>query len=194
MNPHFMFNTINSIQFYILENNKSDAIAYLSDFALLIRKSLDFSMTERILIEEEIKFLNLYLSLENKRFDTDFKIEYKVTNQLINTKYIPSLMIQPLIENIIIHADYEDRIEKKIIINITYDHDYFTIKVIDFGKPSQDSKPLTNHKSYGLSILRNRLKLYNGKHYNFDDLKLTPTSANFGKTVTIKLKEWKPLL
>ena len=192
MNPHFTFNTINSIQFYILENTKADAIAYLSDFARLIRTSLEYSIDEFIPIIEEVNFLDLYISLENKRFDTNFNIEYRIQEDIRYSKTIPSLMIQPLIENVVVHANYLPEDDKTIIVDISYIKSYFIIKVIDYGRIYPLEQPLKEHKSFGLSILRNRIKLYNAKQYQGSDLTMTTTlpEVNRGKTITIKLKEW----
>lgn len=193
MNPHFTFNSINSIQYYILKNNKDEAILYLSEFALLIRKSLDFSMNELVTIQEEIDFLNLYIKLENKRFDSKYIIDFQISPEIIAAKKIPTLLLQPLIENIIVHAEYESKEPCQIIVNIKNEHNYFLINVIDFGK-SKSVKELKKHKSYGLSITRSRIKIYNGKDYKMSDLSLYPSDPELqlGTTVTIKLKEWTP--
>lgn len=193
MNPHFTFNTINSIQHFILKSDKKEAIKYLSDFALLMRKSLDFSMEERIILLREKEFIELYIQLENKRFNSNFILDFSCTPpEIIYDKKIPSMLIQPLVENVILHANYGPLDEKLIKITISLENEYFTIKIIDFGMGINNSQKQKDHKSYGIDILRSRIKLYNGKDYSIEDLTIFPTNAitKRGATVTIKLKEW----
>ena len=195
MNPHFTFNTINSIQHSIMKSDKKSAIQYLSEFALLMRKSLDFSMTERILLQDEKEFIELYVKMENKRFNSNFILQFNIESELIvSSKKIPSMLIQPLVENIILHADYKAHETKIIQVDISYITDYFLIKVIDYGvgKTEQNTQ-LSNHKSYGLEILRSRVKMYNGKDYRENNVNIgfTFPQEKKGTTVTIKLKEWK---
>lgn len=193
MNPHFTFNTISSIQHFILKNDKNEAIKYLSDFALLMRKSLDFSMEERIIILQEKEFIELYVQLENKRFSSNFILNFIVEpSELMLSSKIPSMLIQPMVENIILHANYQLGEEKKINISIRLKKGYFIIEVIDFGAGISKRKLLNKHKSFGLDILRSRIKLYNGKEYELDDLNISHTNSIIkkGTTVSIKLKEW----
>ena len=189
MNPHFTFNTINSIQYYILKSDKKEAIQYLSDFALLIRKSLEFSMEERIKIEEEMHFLSLYVKLENKRFDSNFLLKFDCNLAENRNKKIPSMLIQPLVENIILHAGYTEEDEKIIQISIKSNDGFFIIQIIDFGKGIVQKDELNKHKSYGIDILRSRVKIYNGLDYKASDVSIQSTPN--GTTVTLKLKEWK---
>ncbi len=193
MNPHFAFNTINSIQHFILKNDKKEAIKYLSDFGLLMRKSLDFSMEETISIDQEKEFIELYVELENKRFNANFELEFELKNPaLLATKKIPSMLIQPLVENVILHAKYAENERKIIKISIRFDNGFFLIKVIDFGIGVQSIAELKSHKSYGIDIIKSRIKLYNGKDYTEDDLTITSTlsTPKKGTTITIKLKSW----
>jgi sensor histidine kinase YesM len=178
MNPHFTFNSINSIQHYILKNKKHEAIKYLSDFALLIRKTLDFSFNGSITLEEEINFLNLYLNLENKRFENNFIIDLSIHQKIDSkTTKIPSFLLQPLIENVILHAKHSEDQEKKITLSINDFVDYLIIKIIDYGIGNSKKATLNKHKSYGLDIIRNRLKVYNGKSYKPNDLFFAPTNT-----------------
>lgn len=190
MNPHFTFNSINSIQHYILKNKKKEAIKYLSDFALLIRQTLDFSFNSSISLETEINFLELYIELENKRFESNFTLELDLHLEAnLQKVQIPSLLIQPLIENVILHAKYWDNQEKKITLHIYDFGTYLLIKVIDYGITGLKGTSLSKHKSYGLEIIRNRLKIYNGKNYDSSDLTFSATNKELqtGNTTTIKL-------
>lgn len=190
MNPHFTFNTINSIQYYILKNEKSEAIQYLSDFALLMRKTLDFSMTDNISLKDELDYIELYIELENKRFDNHFVFEKDIQDTInLHSNKIPSLLIQPLIENIILHANYKEDQEKKIKLSIRKNDNFYILKIIDFGGGITKSSNLKKHKSYGLDILKNRLSIYNGAHFSPSDIefKYTDQIKKTGTTVIIKL-------
>jgi hypothetical protein len=190
MNPHFTFNTINSIQHYILKNEKKEAIQYLSDFALLMRKTLDFSFSDLINIKEELDYIELYIELENKRFNKEFLLEKRIDKSIdINNSNIPSLLIQPLIENIILHANYSEHQEKNIKLTIHKHDNYYLISIIDFGVGISFNNKLSNHKSYGTGILKNRLKIYNGIHYLPTDIqfKYTDEINKTGTTVILKL-------
>ena len=195
MNPHFTFNTINSIQHSIMTSDKKSAIQYLSEFALLMRKNLDFSMEERIFLKDEKEFIELYVKMENKRFDSNFILQFETEEEtILNSKKIPSMLIQPLVENIILHASYKDDEEKIIKVKITFIQDYYLIKVIDFGVGQNAKKEsLEKHKSYGLEILRSRVKMYNGSDFKESDVQMSFSlpSEKKGTTVTVKLKEWK---
>jgi LytS/YehU family sensor histidine kinase len=190
MNPHFTFNTINSIQHYILKNEKKEAIQYLSDFALLMRKTLDFSFSDLINIKEELDYIELYIELENKRFNKEFLLEKRIDKSIdINNSNIPSLLIQPLIENIILHANYSEHQEKNIKLTMHKHDNYYLISIIDFGVGISFNNKLSNHKSYGTGILKNRLKIYNGIHYLPTDIqfKYTDEINKTGTTVILKL-------
>jgi len=190
MNPHFMFNTINSIQLYILEKSKHQAIQYLSDFAKLLRQSLDFSFNNFILIKDEIQFLNRYIELENKRFNENFILETNFSNTVnVNSDKIPAFLLQPVIENIIQHAHYEKNKIKKIELKINKIDNFILIQIKDFGinQPNRSTK-IKKHKSYGLDIIRKRLKIYNGNKYKKSDLFIfNDLKNNNGYTVTIKI-------
>ena len=194
MNPHFMFNTINSIQHSILKKNKVEAMDQLSNFAQLVRKTLDFSINERITIEEEINFLKLYVGLENGRFDIDFKLDFKIDTTIdVENDLIPTLLIQPIVENIFVHAQYADEQEKVITIKLKFDQEFYIIEVIDYGIGRASKQLYKSHQSHGLSIVRKRIKLYNGSLYQPEHLNssFTDPISKAGQTVAIKLRKWK---
>lgn len=193
MNPHFTFNTINSIQQYILNSEKKKALIYLSEFALLMRKSLEFSMEERITIDQEKEFLELYLALENKRFSTDFQLEFEVDSSVNRMeKKIPSMLIQPLVENIVLHANYKLNEPKRIKIQIQLLNGFFHITVRDFGKGITTSNQIRVHKSYGLEIIKSRVKMYNGDDFTEDDFHVYTYNSDEekGTLVSLRIKEW----
>ena len=159
MNPHFTFNTISSIQAYILNNEKGQAINYLSDFGLLMRKILDYSYKEEIKLAEEIEFLELWVALENKRFQSDFKLKFDIEKGLEELN-IPPLLLQPIVENSIEHGVYNEGDEKYILIKVLSQKDMVLVSVEDNGI-IDNSKKIKTHKSRGVSIIQERLKIHN---------------------------------
>ena len=105
MNPHFFYNALNTLQSYILSNDKKQAVSYLSKFSSLTRTILEMTEKDWVTIAEEIKTLGLYLDIEKARFDDDF--EYTITlDPLIDsdTVKIPSMLLQPYVENAVKHG------------------------------------------------------------------------------------------
>lgn len=105
MNPHFIFNSLNSIQGFILDNDADSANRYLSSFARLIRQTLDNSMHPRIAVEDEIKYLDTYLQLEQLRFKHSFTYSVKADPSVnASSTFIPGMVLQPFVENAIRHG------------------------------------------------------------------------------------------
>ncbi|MBN4071193.1 PAS domain S-box protein [Crocinitomix catalasitica] len=105
LNPHFIFNALNSIQYYILDQDKEPALNYLSNFSTLMRTVLENSSSQLITLEREIKFLELYLNLEENRNRNKFKYEIRVSDDIDpHETMVPPMVIQPYVENTIIHG------------------------------------------------------------------------------------------
>ncbi len=188
MNPHFTFNTISSIQSYILNNNRDLAIKYLADFALLMRKILEYSFTEKILLSDEIDFLNLYLELENKRFKKKFVLNVE-TSKNVNTNkvFIPVLILQPLIENVLIHSKYHKNQKNVILLHFKSKRTKYQITVQDYGMKVNGMNKNINHKSVGLELIQKRIKLYNQNRYENSDFIVESDKDNIGYSVKMCL-------
>ena len=167
MNRHFIFNSLNSIQFYINKEDKLSANRYLSNFSKLIRKNLDSSSAEDNLIplSEEIERLSLYLSLENMRFKEKFtyqiNIEEKVETEL--TK-VPAMFMQPFVENSIWHGVLPMDKPGEIRIDIMKRGAKTIFEICDNGigiSTSLKNKSLeqNEHTSKGMKIAANRIEL-----------------------------------
>ena len=105
MNPHFVFNCINSIQGFILKNKVDDALGYLMDFSKILRQTLDNASKEFITLEEEVDYIKCYLNLELMRFDKRFSVEFEISDELNpQCVQLPPMIIQPYIENAIRHG------------------------------------------------------------------------------------------
>lgn len=167
MNRHFIFNSLNSIQYFINTQDKVLANRYLTNFAKLIRKNLDSSTEENNMVplSEELERLQLYLSLESMRFRNRF--EYEIQTKDIDTEnvYVPAMLLQPFVENSIIHGilPVEDRVGM-IRIEVEKFENQLQIKIqdngigIDFSREKKKGD-LGDHRSQGMEITSKRIEL-----------------------------------
>ena len=200
MNRHFIFNSLNSIQYFINISDKLSANKYLSNFAKLIRKNLDSSTEENsmVTLAEELERIELYLSLESMRFKDKFNHKIIVENVDLESILIPAMMIQPFVENSIIHGVLL-RIDRKgdISITISNKENYILIDISDNGigieKSIEQKVAFTgDHKSQGMEITMKRIKIMkklSGHHIELDGPKQMYDSDNniSGTTVLIKI-------
>lgn len=167
MNPHFIFNAINSIQNFMLGNDVDSALYYLSDFAKLIRLTLDNVSKKRITLEEELNYIKYYINLEQMRFDTEFEIEIIMPQDWEGGKIlIPSMILQPFIENCIKHAFVLKKGKAKIKLEFQItENSILKCIVEDNGIGRKKSRELNknrkNHTSKGTFITFERLALLN---------------------------------
>jgi putative methionine-R-sulfoxide reductase with GAF domain len=173
MNPHFVFNALNSIKRMILDGDNETASRYLSKFAQMIRMTLNHSKDTFVTLDENIQYLETYLKMEQLRFDESFSYSI-VTGKNIDTEEtaIPSLMIQPLVENAIWHGLLPSMENKKIIIGFTQEQNKITCTIEDNGigiRASERMKEVNRslHHSVGLENLQKRIRIINEK-YNTD--------------------------
>jgi tetratricopeptide (TPR) repeat protein len=164
MNPHFLFNSLNSIKLYIINNDKEKAVYYLNKFSKLIRTILTNSQEKEISLQEELDTTELYLNIENIRFTDKIAYSVKVENG-INPEQIkiPSLLLQPFIENSIWHGLSNRESNKQIQVNIKHGFENnIVIEIIDNGigrVKAQEIKAskVSKQKSVGIELTRERL-------------------------------------
>ncbi len=166
MNPHFIFNTLSSIQHYISNSNTDAALKYLSKFAKLMRKIMENSKLPMITVAEEINALNLFLELEIMRFDKKFEYSISIDPDIDqNYDRIPSMLIQPYVENAIIHGLLPKQGTGKISITLQKQQDTILCTIEDNGIGRENSKQFqknrVQHKSMGMSITQERLDILN---------------------------------
>jgi len=173
MNPHFIFNTLNSIQHFMLRRDLKPSMNYLSQFAKLIRSIFKYSSQNFITLEDEIEFLTLYLNLETLRFENKIKVDFKVESNLKHTAheiYLPPLLIQPLIENTFKHGLMHLEENGKLDIHFYKENNHFNCIIEDNGvgrKAATKYKNwLHNHTTIeddnsALKIIYQRLKVFN---------------------------------
>ncbi len=163
MNPHFIFNALNSIQYLIFENNHEQASKFLSKFAKLIRKSLEFSKLNFISIKAELQFVEEYLEIEKLRFKDKFDYKIEVDSQIDpESDFIPPLMMQPLIENAIKHGFHNKSDKGQIWLKLEIEEPgILKYSVTDngsgFKKGGQESEEFKT--SLSLNILKERFTL-----------------------------------
>ncbi len=166
MNPHFIFNAINSIQHFILNNDSKAAHLHLTRFSQLIRKVLENSRFESISLAEEIKMLELYLELESLRFSSKFNYKISVDTSINPENVLISpLIIQPFVENAIWHGlmHLKER-QGELLIGFEKINGSLKCTINDNGigrKRSMELKKGTSHESMGLSIAKERLQIVN---------------------------------
>jgi ligand-binding sensor domain-containing protein len=167
MNPHFLYNTLNSIQDLILSKDIKNTNYYLSKFSTLMRQILAFSEEESVLLSEEIEMLNNYLELEKLRFGDDFMFEFNIDKELkINHINIPSLVLQPFVENAIKHGLLHKKGLKLLKIEFVKKQNHLHIYIEDNGvgrRHSQQIKVRNNHlhKSFSSNAVQMRIDLLN---------------------------------
>lgn len=117
MNPHFIFNALNSIQDLILKGDVENSYSYITTFSNMVRKTLKYSERDFIEISQELKLLELYLSLEKLRFKKD--LDYVIQTEQVDELMIPPLLVQPFVENSLVHGLLHKEGKKKLTITIT---------------------------------------------------------------------------
>lgn len=174
MNPHFLFNSLNSIKYYILQNEPELASKYLNQFSKLIRSILSNSQHDFITLAEEIETLQLYLEMEVLRFGGKVRYTFDLHQTLEpDSIYIPSMILQPYVENAIWHGLMHQPQGGIVAICIQPSGEkYWQINIDDNGigriKAAElKSKSATKSKSLGLKITQERIKLLN-QHYDLD--------------------------
>lgn len=182
MNPHFTFNAMNSIQNYIIDNDIDNALMYLGEFAKLIRQTLDNCACSRIKLDNAINYLDSYIKLENMRFGNRVAVKINYVGLDVMNIMIPPMIIQPLVENVFIHAFDKDSKNPQLTIDFSIVDGRFQIKIIDNGKGIVYHNSQKMHKSKGMKLIKERLKLLN----NSDD-NIFKISSNEEGGTTIKI-------
>ncbi|PWS29386.1 diguanylate cyclase [Pedobacter yonginense] len=190
MNPHFVFNVMNSIQHYINTQNTTSANKVLTGFARLIRKNLEICTKSYISLEEELEYLNLYLKLEKNRFGDKLKYTFSVDENIDEEDtFIPSMLLQPYVENAIWHGIMPKETGGVIQINIKLiDEFYLNIEIIDDGIGIENSlrNKKESHISKGMQLTKERLNLLGQIGAKPIHLDVRQNSIN-GTTVTISI-------
>lgn len=190
INPHFIFNSLNSIKSYILKHKSKEAAEYLTDFSTLMRSILQHSKEQLIKLSDELETSLLYIKLEQLRFEDNFEFIYKC-DETIDTEevMIPPLLLQPYIENSIKHGLMNKEGKRILQILVRNRQEFIEISIEDNGigrlKSSQLHKNTPKHKSMGMSINKERVELLNLT--NDFDIKIDVIDKEEGTKVRIEL-------
>lgn len=189
MNPHFMFNALNSIQSFVTLNDTYSAERYLAKFSRLMRYILDNTSQPYISIETEVKTLQLYLELEQLRFDFKFDFQITVSDEIDDeVVVIPPMLTQPFVENAIIHGIMHKQDKGSISVKFFKSNDSIIATIVDDGVGRDEAfrikkKSDAGHKSMGMQVTKDRLELLNDIH-----------GSNFNATIfDLKNVDGKPI-
>ena len=187
MNPHFVFNTINSIQYFISSNEQKAAYNYLSKFSKLIRRILDNSDKATLTVSEELQALKLYLELEKLRFEGKFNYHIELDKNIdIHNIEIPTLLIQPFVENAIQHGLRFKRTKGAIHIKLDLVDDAIHCLIEDNGIGIEKGRRLNErgngrHKPTGMKVSQERLQTLNALRRNGRGIEVIDLANENGK-------------
>lgn len=198
MNPHFIFNALNSVNSFIASNDERTANKYLSDFSFLMRAVLENSEEDFIPLEKEIELLELYTKLEHFRFKDKFDYKIDVDEAVKVQDYdIPPMILQPYIENAVWHGLRYKTEKGQLKIEIKQQSkDEISISIIDDGIGREKSKSLKTenqkkHNSKGLSNIKKRIQILNDMYKDKVEVRINDNTlkGDVGTKVLVKLKK-----
>ena len=178
MNPHFIFNSLNSIRSYMIKNETKHASGYLAKFSRLIRQILEYSTEEFITLKEELQVLNLYVQIEQLRFRDEFGFIIEVDESLNEEELIvPPLIVQPFLENAIWHGLMQKQGEKKIELSVKDKGNTIKIILRDNGigreEASRGSSGIKKeNRSMAIDLTTQRIELLEEKGVDGDKVKI----------------------
>ncbi|WP_372948693.1 histidine kinase [Mariniphaga sp.] len=196
MNPHFIFNSLNSIRAYIISSETKKASDYLNKFARLIRLILHYSSKDFISLKEELEALALYVELEQMRFREDFGFALKVASDVDKDNWqVPPLILQPYVENAIVHGLAPKTGVKELLVKVSKSNSNLCFVIRDNGVGRSYSKNIRSiqnpqHKSVAMELTRKRIELTAEKQTENENIKildLTKDGHPTGTEVKIKL-------
>lgn len=193
MNPHFLFNAINSIQSLVLHKKQTEAYSYLTQLADLIRNNLNMSDVSFVTLQEELNLITQYLELEKLRFEDDFS--YSINNSVEDVDLkIPSMIIQPFVENSIKHGLLHKETDRKVSVDFVLAGENIVVCTItDNGVGREASKEINQkkkHKSFSTQAIQKRFNILKEYYkldigYEFEDL--YQENQAIGTKVTIRI-------
>ena len=194
MNPHFIFNSLNSIQSFVIANDTKKAIFYLAKFSQLMRSILANSSESVIPLKEEIKALKYYLDIEKLRFEDMFDYQIKISKDIDDEFFeIPPMIIQPYVENAIIHGLLHSKKEGFINIDFSlYDNNSILCTINDNGIGREKSQQINEEsglkrKSRGMMITKQRLDIMNKGNDEKYSVKITDLKDSAGEALGTRI-------
>jgi len=162
MNPHFVFNSLAAIQYYINDNDYEASETYLVKFSKLIRQFFELSKEHEITLKEEIKLLKRYLEIEKLRFREKLSFQIQIDKQLnIEQAKIPTMLLQPIVENAVNHGVFNKMDNGMVTLDFQYkDEKTFIVKIIDDGVGYENTQS-KQEKHNSSNVIADRLKFLN---------------------------------
>ena len=178
MNPHFIFNSLNSIRYQILKEDYDNAANYLTRFSKLLRYILQNSREHVISLAEELQMNRLYLELESLRFSQGFEFYFDIDEEIdLSDIIVPPMLLQPYVENGVKHGLIpSEKSVKRIVITVEGCNDGYRIMIEDngIGRQAAEGQPkLKDAQSLGLKIANERIKLFNQQYRPFITVSIT---------------------
>ncbi len=198
MNPHFVFNCLGSISSFIVQNGTDSAIKYLSKFSKLMRLTLEYSKGSLIPVDKEIESLQNYLELEQLRFNNKFEFTIHSSTAIEDDMALPPLLIQPFVENAILHGMVPKEGNGKIEVNFNVINNQLICTIIDDGIGFNKSKELKEnsvkaHQSMALEITKKRLEMMENTTSKKSEVKIEELKDTNGNPCGTKVELNLPL-
>jgi two-component system LytT family sensor kinase len=193
MNPHFIFNSLNSVNTFIASKDERSANKYLADFSKLMREVLEYSQNDFIPLSKEIAILELYIGLEHYRFKEVFDYTVEIDPSIDIEQYqIPPMLLQPFIENAIWHGLRYRKSKGRLTIRFTNQSNHVLIVIQDDGIGRTESKALKTEnqkkmKSTGLKNVEDRLSLIQDIFKKKLNIQITDSNKD-GSGTTVKIE------
>lgn len=199
MNPHFIFNSLNSIENFIMRNEKRTASEYLNKFSTLIRIILDSSRTQLVPFAKDFEAIKLYVELKQLRFNNKFFFKTIIDPELLNGDYeAPPLLIQPYVENAILHGLSQSESESlELQLTVALEGEYIIYTIEDNGIGREQSTKYKEHnkpfyKSVGIQLTQERIDIFNYQRKAESEVVITDLYNNnhesCGTKVRLKIK------
>lgn len=192
MNPHFIFNSLSSIRYLVSSGDKEAALTYLNKFSKLLRQILETSVNVSLVLHEEIELLKIYVELEALRFDNSFSYSFNIDENLdLHQHEVPMLLVQPYIENAILHGLLPKEGPKKLSVSFKDKKDHVVCIIEDngVGFDHQKNQKKSEKQSRGMSITAKRIEAL--KKISNEEL-VTVENLNNGKKTGTKVTIFIP--
>ncbi|WP_299672570.1 tetratricopeptide repeat protein [uncultured Tenacibaculum sp.] len=201
MNPHFIFNALNSIKLYVINNDQKQAVYYLNKFSKLIRNILEVSKVKEVSLKEELSTMDLYMTIENIRFSNEIDYTLDINPDLnTDTIKVPPLVLQPFLENAIWHGLSSKEGDKKITLTANkVSEDMVSVNIIDNGIGREAAGEIKRskslkRKSVGIDLTIERLKTFAEDYEEEFTLTYHDLTDDFGEPVGTKVSIQFPVV
>lgn len=193
MNPHFLYNSLNSAQYQITTGSRSDAADHLARFSILMRKVLQNNRVSMVSIREELDMLDLYLQLEQSRLMNSFSFQLDLQDKSLENVRIPTMIVQPFVENAVWHGIASLKTNGMIKISVMEDNHQIVCIIEDngIGRQAAERKKPKGHQSTGIPMIKQRIDILNERYgtkaydLHITDAVVSPTQP--GTKVILKM-------